>query len=378
MSRRIETTREIGHKSRVALWSGNNRYTNVQGVLQEIDNEIDWHQYQRVVIKPNFVSITNQLAATHVDAVRALLNHIRSRFSGEIWLIEGGAGHERVQGFVNYGYDKLIDEFGVLLKEIGEAETLSLEVFDKKLRPIKVKVDKRMMEEALIVSITPPKIHDTVIFTASLKNVIMGSLVVDHINIQRKSRRALRQSKRFLRILWDRFWPSLISKAPTSIRKTKVFNDLDFFLLRTFNDGDSRMMMHQSFPVMNLNLFLLSRHIRPHLSIIDGFEVMAGDGPIDGEAVHLGFALAGTDCISVDATAARLMGIDPMTVGYLYYCALANSGNITESHIEITGIVKIKDISQPVKLHTTHIQQIKWRTEKTDALFHAITRTQES
>ena len=359
-------------KSLVALRCGSDRCADLRDVLRDIDSQMAWHQYQRIVIKPNFVSITNPLAATHVEAVRTLLSHIRSRFSGEIWLIEGGAGHNRLQGFINYGYDRLIAEFDVVLKEIGESETVSLEVLDKKLRPIKVKVDKRMTEGAFIISITPPKTHDTVMFTASLKNVLMGSLVIDNINFQRKGRRVLRKSKRLLRSLWDRCWPSLINNTPASIRKTKFFNDLDFFLLRNFNDGDSRMMMHQSFPVMNLNLFLLARHIRPHLSVIDGFEVMAGDGPIDGEAVRLGFALAGKDCISVDATAARIMGIDPMTVGYLNYSARGGLGNIEEKNIEITGNAKIASIGRPVKLHTTHPQQSKWRTDKIDSLFHLL------
>lgn len=368
----MEAMRVMPGKSRVALRYSGDRCADLRDVLRDIDGEMTWRQYQRIVIKPNFVSITNPLAATHIEAVRTLLNHIRSRFHGEIWLIEGGAGHNRLQGFINYGYDRLIAEFDVALKEIGEAETAPLEVLDKKLRPVVIKVDKRMTEGAFIISITPPKTHDTVMFTASLKNVLMGSLVIDNINYQRKGRRVLRKSKRFLRSIWDRCWPSLINNTPAPIRKTTFFNDLDFFLLRNFNDGDSRMTMHQNFPVMNLNLFLLARHIRPHLSIIDGFEVMAGDGPIDGEAVQLGFALAGKDCISVDATAARLMGIDPMTVGYLYYGARGGLGNIEEKNIEITGNGKIADIARSVKLHTTHHQQSKWRTEKTDSLFHLL------
>ena len=132
------------------------------------------------------------------------------------------------------------------------------------------------------------------------------------------------------------------------------------------------MMMHQGFPVMNLNLFLAARHLRPHLSIIDGFEGMEGNGPIHGTPVHLGFALAGTDSVAVDATAARIMGIDPEAIGYLYYCNKYGLGHTNSSNIKLVGMTSFEHLIKPVELHPTFNQQIKWRSEKIERLIEKL------
>jgi uncharacterized protein (DUF362 family) len=349
-------------KSVVALRTGRDRGENVARVLADMDNQIDWHRYRRVLIKPNFVSLDNQIAATHVDAVRALVAHVRKRFQGEVWLIEGGAGHARLQGFRNFGYEQLAREFSVTLQEIGEAGAVCQDAFDHNWQPIQVMADNRMVNSEFLISITPPKFHDTVIFTASLKNVIMGSLLIEHLNAYRKGRRSFRRFKHWSRQVWDTWWPRIGQVLPQRLRCADWFIDFDFFMLRTFSEGDNRMRMHQSFPVMNLNLYLLARQIHPHLAIIDGHEVMCGDGPLEGQSATMHFALAGIDYVAVDATAARIMGIEPTNVGYLWYCAESGLGRMKETEIELVGSTSIESHAQQLPRHTTYDQQLKWRT----------------
>jgi uncharacterized protein (DUF362 family) len=362
----------ITDRSQIALRALGGRRANLEQVLQDIDDRIEWGRFNRIVIKPNFVSTTVQLASTHVETVMVLVNHIRKRFNGEIWLIEGGAGYNRFCGFTNFGYEQLICKSNVILQEIGEGETVELDVFNNKLRPIQINIDKRMLESDFVISITPPKVHDTVVFTGTLKNVIMGSLVIDRVGIYRRNRGNLRKIKRWLRNQWDSWWPIMIRNLPTFVRKTKFFNDIDFWLLRTFSDSDSRMKMHQSFSVMNLNLFLVACYLRPHLGIIDGFLGMEGDGPVDGTPVKLDFAIAGTDCVAVDATAARIMGINPELVGYLYYCDKWGLGCIKESGIELIGRTSFNDLIKPVGLHPTYVQQIRWRSNQVEELIESL------
>ena len=57
--------------------------------------------------------------------------------------------------------------------------------------------------------------------------------------------------------------------------------------------------------------------VRPHLAIVDGIIGMEGDGPIMGTPRQAGVLVMGTNLPAVDATAARLMGIDPWRVAYL-------------------------------------------------------------
>jgi uncharacterized protein (DUF362 family) len=57
--------------------------------------------------------------------------------------------------------------------------------------------------------------------------------------------------------------------------------------------------------------------VRPHLAIIDGIVGMEGDGPIMGTPKPAGVLVMGRDLPATDATAARIMGIDPLRVEYL-------------------------------------------------------------
>ena len=57
--------------------------------------------------------------------------------------------------------------------------------------------------------------------------------------------------------------------------------------------------------------------IRPGLTIVDGVVGMEGDGPIMGREHPVGLIAMGTDLPAVDATCARVVGIDPEKLIYL-------------------------------------------------------------
>jgi uncharacterized protein (DUF362 family) len=71
-------------------------------------------------------------------------------------------------------------------------------------------------------------------------------------------------------------------------------------------------------------------------AIVDGIVGMEGDGPIWGQPKQCGVLVLGDDLTAVDATAARLMKIDPGRVRYL---AMAGEflGNVAEERIEQVG-----------------------------------------
>jgi uncharacterized protein (DUF362 family) len=76
--------------------------------------------------------------------------------------------------------------------------------------------------------------------------------------------------------------------------------------------------------------------VRPHLAIVDGIIGMEGDGPIMGTPRHSGVLVMGTNLPAVDATVARLMGINPWRVAYLAG-ASGRLGPISERHITQRG-----------------------------------------
>ncbi len=61
----------------------------------------------------------------------------------------------------------------------------------------------------------------------------------------------------------------------------------------------------------------LAATVQPHLVIVDAVTAMEGDGPIMGTPRALGFIAMGTDPVAVDATCARIIGLDPLKVPYL-------------------------------------------------------------
>ncbi|WP_165220255.1 DUF362 domain-containing protein [Aquisphaera insulae] len=88
--------------------------------------------------------------------------------------------------------------------------------------------------------------------------------------------------------------------------------------------------------------------VRPHLAIVDGIIGMEGDGPIMGTPKPAGLLVMGTNFPAVDATCARLMGIDPARVAYLA-ASSGFLGPIKSEHIAQRGEL-IGPLVQPFRL----------------------------
>jgi uncharacterized protein (DUF362 family) len=76
--------------------------------------------------------------------------------------------------------------------------------------------------------------------------------------------------------------------------------------------------------------------VRPGLTIVDGVVAMEGDGPIMGSARPVGFIAMGEDLPAVDATCARVIGLDPEKIRYLA-AAGRFLGHIRPNRIEQRG-----------------------------------------
>ncbi len=76
--------------------------------------------------------------------------------------------------------------------------------------------------------------------------------------------------------------------------------------------------------------------LRPHFAIVDGIVGMEGDGPIMGDPRSVGVLVMGRNLPAVDATSARIMGVDPTKVPYLAV-ATRDLGPISEIFIRQRG-----------------------------------------
>ena len=80
----------------------------------------------------------------------------------------------------------------------------------------------------------------------------------------------------------------------------------------------------------------LNRQFRAKaFGIVDGIIGMEGNGPIQGTPKPAGVLVMGRDLVAVDATCARVMGIDPEKLSYLRLAA--DLGHLHSGRIEQRG-----------------------------------------
>jgi uncharacterized protein (DUF362 family) len=99
--------------------------------------------------------------------------------------------------------------------------------------------------------------------------------------------------------------------------------------------------------------------VRPHFTIVDAVTAMEGDGPIMGRPRTLGFVAMGSDLVAVDATCARVIGLDPEKIDYLRaasrFLGVTDSGRIDhrgESPRRYATQFDIVDALKPLRLTT--------------------------
>jgi uncharacterized protein (DUF362 family) len=306
---------------------------------------------QRVLIKPNFVVARKPLAATHVDAVRAVLDFLRERYDGPITIAEGPAVAPASEAFRSYAYEPLIQAYGVQLADLNRDAAVLVTVYDWRLRPLQLHLARSVVDSDFRISVTPPKTHDVVIVTLSLKNMIMGSLIsyFSHAEpVPGRHRLDLGGVSRILARLVTQW-----------IRRLPPAEWLQHRVMSNFEPSD-KMKMHQSIPLLNLNLALIAPRVVPHLAVIDGFEGMEGNGPSEGTPVPLRLALASVDALAADVAGAALMGFHAGEVGYLHYCKQLGLGAGDLSNIEILGNASLEDCTRSFRPHDTFQRQRRW------------------
>jgi uncharacterized protein (DUF362 family) len=86
-----------------------------------------------------------------------------------------------------------------------------------------------------------------------------------------------------------------------------------------------------------LSICEINATVRTHFAVVDGVVGMEGHGPIMGSARGAGVLVMGDNALAVDATAARVMGVDPARVDYLAMAQRLRLGSLRPADIEITG-----------------------------------------
>jgi uncharacterized protein (DUF362 family) len=253
---------------------------------------------KHIVIKPNLVVPNNQLAVTHVNAVKATIDFLRGLTSSTIIIVEGSAQNTQ-SAFHNYGYSAITKEYGIELVDLNEDASKEIVIYDRHLNEKTISIAKTMVDADYRVSLALPKTHDFLIVTLTLKNMVVGSAQKD------------------------------------------------------------KRTLHQGYPAMNFNMYQVAKHIPPSLAIIDGWRGMEGNGPVGGTPVQMGIAVTSTDFIAADTIGTYLMGFDPSEVGYLTY-ARDRLGEGQLSQIDVVG-EKLATHKRKYRPHRDYVKMKNWQ-----------------
>jgi uncharacterized protein (DUF362 family) len=308
------------YSASVAITTGDNRADLAFRALKPYSEQIARSiGNRRVVLKPNNVAIDKPLCATHADTLEGVLEFLKSiKKDKNVIIAESAAGGPTLEGYSNYGYYRLASKYPVKMVDLDQEPYDIIYVFDEKdFRPHPVRMSHVLLDpDSYVVSVARMKTHDRVVATLSLKNIVFGAPIKD---------------KGFS-------WSS--SRKPGTV-------------------NDKPIAHGGGFRGVNYNLFALSQQLHPHLSVIDGFEGMEGNGPNDGTPVDHRVCVASTDWLSADRVAVELMGIDFAKIGYLNYCAGAGRGVADLGKIAIVGESISKHI-KPYRMSDNFNDQLVW------------------
>ncbi len=230
--------------------------------LRELGIDARWAKGKSILLKPNLVEPRKNAphVNTHPEVVRAAAALFRRWDAREVFVAEGQAHHRDARLVLEQS------DMGPVLEETG-LEYVDLnhdEVFVARNRLGFNGIDEfylpRSLRRAdLVVSLAKMKTHHWAGLTLSMKNL--------------------------------------------------------FGVLPGICYGWPKNVLHMA--GIPQSILDLTATIRPALAIIDGIVGMEGDGPLMGTPRRANLLVMGTNLTAVDATAARLMGFDPLRIPYL-------------------------------------------------------------
>ena len=306
--------------SQVALTAGKGRaelaFEGLQRFQQGIGTAIG---NRRVIIKPNNVAIDKQLAASHAENLEGILEFLKSIGKTNVAIAESAANGPTLEGFANYGYDRVAAKYGARLLDLDREGFEIVHCFDETdFRPHPCRMSKVLLDpNNFIISAAKFKTHDRVVATLSLKNIVVGAPIKD-----------------------DGFRWGPGAKAGAK--------------------NDKPVTHGSGFRGINYNLYALAPRLHPHLSVIDGYEGMEGEGPVAGTPVKHGVCVVSQDWLAADRVAVELMGINFADVGYLNYCGQTGMGESNLQNIEVLG-PELKDHVKRYKLAANLNDQLVWK-----------------
>jgi len=237
---------------------------------------------KRVVIKPNMVDVSPD-RPIHTDPrlIEALVLHIGDLGAREIILAEGTSHNRDAEDlFRRSGYEALAKRRGIRLVDLNYDDITPVKCANPKATLLReIALPETIATAEVIISVPKMKTHKLAGITLSLKNM--------------------------------------------------------FGILPGMAYGWPKNVLHWN--GIPLSICEINATVKTHFSVVDGIVGMEGHGPVMGTARKVGVLVMGDNALAVDATAARIMGVEPARVEYLAMAQRIRIGSLRSDDIGISG-----------------------------------------
>ena len=362
-------------RSQVAVTQGADHVDNIFRAMEALKSQIAAKIGNRpVLIKTNHVSGGGTpLADTPCECVEGILQFLKSIGKTDVTVAEGSIGNPPLLAFQKMGFYNLVKKYPVRFKSLSEEGYTWMKVWNWDVSQTdlvqNVRVSNMLLDKNyFVISACRTKCHDRVIATLSLKNIVMGSIIVDGGN----------------------FVSGSIGSSDKGNMHAAKAGDKGG-INRPYGDGShTSFNNHQD---LNDTICMLSKVLAPDMSVIDAYQGMQNDGPISGNPVDpQQTAIASLDFLSADRVGTILMDVHnsvmtisnnitadgdtadnsvpggtPSTVTYnwpkypacLNYCAQTGVGQYDTNYIDLVGdVTSLVGLSPLVRTYALHSKTV--------------------
>jgi uncharacterized protein (DUF362 family) len=271
--------------SRVAVVKGERSLKTVDRAIDLIPFENALSDWERVLIKINFITTKNWETGATTDpiVVEALVNRLRV-LGKEVFIVESDAQTTNAdKAWVDSGMNEVGERLDVPFINMRHVdEQVELDVpGGRELKKIKV---AKIATESAIISAAKLKTHMNTKVTLGLKNMF-GMLTTKF-------------------------------KGQYHIRgMDKVIHDIN-------------------------------KTLPPQVTVIDGFVAMEGRGPVHGKPVKMDTIVSSVDPVAADAVACRVMGFEPMEIDHIRWSHESGIGTMENIDVVGDGVEAVRRIFQ--------------------------------
>lgn len=239
-----------------------------------------------VVITANMVDNKPPSTGTvvHPDLLRKIIRYLKKYKPARIVVAAGSGGAPTRQVFEEIGFSRVIADEQVEFVDLNYGPYTEI-ALNHDIVP-STKLNKLFEEMDIHISFTPIKMHKEATVSLGIKNMALS---------------------------WP---PAEIHGMPK--KKLGIHEDLHNFIAA----------MGEAVPI--------------DITILSGMNGMTWTGPSDGKAVSSNLIVAGTDPVAADAVAARMMGLLPQAVHYLFELHRRGLGQADVKGISMKGVPLIQ------------------------------------